>query len=60
MTRQEAIATIKYAGYHNDKKTMTRIYIENRLNYHVAQVAFSAGIKNRENGMKCSCLKCQG
>jgi hypothetical protein len=58
MNRKTALASIEYAGYHNDTKTMTRLYIENRISYQAAQESFNRGIAKRQNGMKCTCKSC--
>lgn len=33
MKRKDALAHIKFAGYHEDSKTAMRIYTENRISY---------------------------
>ena len=35
MNRKQAIAQIKYAGYHGDTARGMRAYIENRISYQV-------------------------
>ena len=35
MNRKQAIAQIKYAGYHGDTARGMRVYIENRISYQV-------------------------
>lgn len=56
--REKAIATLKVAGYHQDKSLFTKVYIENRLNIQVAQQAYEVGYKMKQNGMKCNCCEC--
>jgi hypothetical protein len=60
MSKKEiTLASCKVAGYHNDMKSFTRVYVESRLSLVVAQEAYNQGIKLRESGMKCTCSKCK-
>lgn len=59
MTRKDAIRAIVYAGYHNDKATGTRLYIENRISFTVYTQAFNDGRRMRANGMRCHCHSCE-
>jgi hypothetical protein len=56
--RHQLLEAIKVAGYHNDDKAFLRLYTENRLSYAVAQAARQAGIRARQQGVKCSCYAC--
>lgn len=59
MKRQDALAWLRIAGYHNDQAQFARIYVENRISYQVAIGKFREGIQARANGMKCSCQDCK-
>lgn len=56
--REKALASIRFAGYHQDQDTFMRTYIINRISYKEAQKAYKEGVKMKEDGMKCSCSKC--
>jgi hypothetical protein len=56
--RQHILENIKVAGYHNDHQAFLRLYTENRISYTAAQSARYAGIRARQQGMKCSCYAC--
>jgi hypothetical protein len=57
-TRKQILESIKVAGYHHDDQAFLRLYTENRLSYTAAQAARMAGIRARQQGMKCSCYAC--
>lgn len=59
MTRKQALASCKYAGYHNDSGAFTRIFIENRISRDKALEAWRQGVNAKTNGVKCSCKDCQ-
>lgn len=59
MKRKDAIALIRYAGYHEDTGTGLRIYIENRISYEAYTEAFNEGRKLKRNGMKYNCRQCK-
>jgi hypothetical protein len=57
--RDMLIARIRTAGYHQDQRTMIRIYVESRnISQATAQRAFSEGARLRAAGMACSCTQC--
>jgi hypothetical protein len=58
MTRNQAIAHARVAGYHEDTATFTRLICEQRVNRQTMNDAFYSGRKARANGMKCSCRDC--
>lgn len=58
MNRKSAIANIRIAGYHNDHRSMVRIYTEHRISLAVAREAFELGEKQKAGGMKCGCPDC--
>lgn len=58
MTRQQAIACMKYAGYHLDQKAYVRLLVESRVNRAAMNAAWEDGIKSKQIGVKCSCREC--
>lgn len=56
--RQRVLDAIKVAGYHNDDRTVIRLYTENRVSYPAAMAARSAGVKAYLAGMPCTCFDC--
>jgi hypothetical protein len=59
MKRKEALAHIKFAGYHEDLKAAMRIYTENRISYAAYSDAYAAGKQFKAKGMPCGCSDCQ-
>lgn len=57
--KEKALAALRVAGYHEDKKTFTRVYIENRINLQTAILEYNKGIDNKRNGMICTCGQCK-
>ena len=43
MKRKLALDAIRAAGYENDRRAFTRLYVENRVSFAAAQAAFNAG-----------------
>ena len=60
MKRSVAIDLLRFAGYHGDVASFTRLYIENRVSYASAKKAFAAGAHARQSGMRCGCSDCRG
>jgi len=59
MTKREtALTYAKVAGYHNDTKSFTRLIIESRVNLQTMNHAWCAGVKAKENGVRCGCFQC--
>lgn len=56
--REFALETIKIAGYHNDVKTFTQVFVLSRLSREAANQAFITGQTMKENGVKCDCEDC--
>ena len=56
--RDTALTCAKIAGYHEDKRTFTRLVIECRVNRRAMNEAFFTGRKAKENGVKCNCYEC--
>lgn len=60
MKREHVLAWLRVAGYHADRASFTRIYIENRIGYEAAKAAYGQGQAQRASGaVKCSCADCQ-
>lgn len=59
--RESAIAQLKYAGYHNDSPTLTRVLIERpaSLSNADAWAAIRWGADAKERGMRCGCKECR-
>ncbi len=60
MKRDEALALLRYAGYHDDSGRFARLYTENRISYAVAMTQWRAGAAMRRDGVKCTCSDCKG
>lgn len=59
MRRQDLIALVKIAGYHEDTKAGARLLVEHRLSITAYQVAFNTGRKMKELGAQCACWQCK-
>ena len=59
MTRKQAIALLRVAGYHDDRRAFTRLYVEHRISFTAAQDAFKAGARARGAGVPCACPECK-
>ena len=58
MKRKDALAYIKVAGFHNDSKTFTRLYVENRIAYSGAVKEWRDGAAMRGK-VRCDCHECK-
>lgn len=58
MKRKDALNALRFAGYHGDHGTATRLYIENRISRDSANAAFYEGARAKKNGMPCGCKEC--
>jgi hypothetical protein len=56
--REVALTKIRVAGYHEDRATFTRTYIEERVSYQVAKNAYADGQRFRASGVRCTCHDC--
>ena len=56
--RSLILASLRVAGYHNDTKTWTRTYVENRVSIQVAKQQWHTGQDMRSKGVPCSCSEC--
>jgi hypothetical protein len=59
MKRQDLLALIRVAGYHNDTRAGVRLFTENRINREAYDAAWHDGQKMREKGMRCACPQCK-
>lgn len=57
--RADAVHHLRYAGYHNDSASWTRLYIENRIGYAKAKEAWREGQQMKTNGVPCTCSECR-
>jgi hypothetical protein len=58
MKRKDALNAIMYAGYHEDTRTGTRLFIENRISFEVYNAKFNEGRQRKRNGQRCGCSEC--
>jgi hypothetical protein len=58
MKRDDLLRAIKYAGYHEDTKTGTRLYVENRISFQAYNDAWNQGRRMKQNGIPCGCSEC--
>ena len=58
MNRRQALNLMIVAGYHHDKRTFTRLLIENRISREAAETAYHQGTIARKNNVACSCNDC--
>jgi len=58
MTRKNALTVLRIAGYHEDMRTFTRVYVENRVSLQVARREYAAGQQAKANGIACHCHEC--
>lgn len=58
MKRATVLNWVRFAGYHNDVKAGTRIFVENRISKAAYDAAFTEGRRQRANGIKCGCQDC--
>ncbi len=59
MKRSMLIALLRIAGYHDDMKAFTRLYVENRIKLFKAKQAFAEGKQLRAGGVGCTCYECR-
>lgn len=59
MNRREAVlGWMRIAGYHDDKRSFTRLLVENRINQKAAGEAWQQGRQQHANGVPCACYDC--
>lgn len=58
MKRDDILNALKFAGYHGDRATFTRLSIENRIAIVAAGRAYARGIEARKAGQRCGCSDC--
>lgn len=59
MTRAQALAAARVAGFHNDSATYTRLCIEERVNRIDMRAAWAEGVRAKSKGVACDCRACQ-
>lgn len=59
MKRKDALTALRTAGYHDDRRTWTHLYVENRISFHVAENAWNDGRRAKIAGVKCNCHECR-
>jgi hypothetical protein len=50
---------LRVAGYHEDRATFTRLYIENRISKKNADEAYRSGRQAKAAGVRCDCHDCK-
>lgn len=58
MKRKDAINLAKFAGYHGDETSYTRIWIEARVRKEILSNAYMQGVAAKKNGVACGCVAC--
>lgn len=56
--RENALGWMRIAGYHDDKRTFTRLLFENRVSRKAADEAWQQGQRQKQAGMRCTCYYC--
>jgi hypothetical protein len=59
MKREHALTKLRVAGYHDDRATFTRTYVEERVSYAAAKAAYAEGRAARARGVPCDCHDCK-
>ena len=59
MKRKDALILMRAAGFHQDRRTFTRVCIEARVSYTKATEEYQKGDQMRKDGVKCSCNDCE-
>ncbi len=59
MKREVLTTLIRVAGYHDDRATFTRLYIENRISKPKADEAYRSGRQAKAAGVRCDCHECK-
>ena len=58
-SREVDLSIARVAGYHDDKRRFTRLVVESRVRKQLIDEQWRAGIAQKNNGMKCSCIECK-
>ena len=58
MRPHDALIALRIAGYHNDSKAFSRLYVENRISLLAAKQAWDEGRRQQHAGMPCTCDAC--
>jgi hypothetical protein len=59
MKREVLTTLIRTAGYHEDRASFTRLYVENRISKQAADEAYRSGRQARAAGVRCDCHECK-
>lgn len=59
MTRDEALAAITYAAYHDDEEGVMEIYLDNGISPAACHAAEQRGRQSRVDGVQCGCGECK-
>lgn len=58
MSRKDALALARVAGYHSDTRRFVRLIVESRVSRPYLNEAWAAGARARANGVRCTCADC--
>ena len=58
MDRKTLLVRLRVAGYHEDRRDWTRLYVEGRVSFHVARQEWDRGQAMRSAGVRCTCREC--
>lgn len=58
MKRKDALTYMRIAGYHGDRASFTRLFIENRVSRDAADAEFHRGGAMKKAGIPCACKTC--
>lgn len=57
--RTVMLTKLRVAGFHDDRATFTRVYVEERISLAVAREQFAIGRQQRAAGVRCDCYECK-
>lgn len=56
--KAQVLAALRVAGYHEDKKAFTRLYVEKKIGMYDALYQYEAGKRMKAQGIQCTCKEC--
>ncbi len=59
LKRKDALVWLRVAGYHDDSKSWTRLYVENRVSRQAADAEWRRGAALKAAGIACACTACR-
>lgn len=59
MNRKTALVLARVAGYHQDSKAFTRIWVEARVSKAKLNEEWRRGWAMRQAGVPCTCMECK-